>query len=209
MKILLHICCSNCALYPVKILRENGHAFAGFWFNPNIHPAEEYRRRLDSLKHLSDSWKFDMLPVDEYRPETYFSMYGISDMESLVVPYSNGSSGRNRLNNLHPPERCGSCYTLRLEKTAEQARAEGFEAFTTTLLISPYQDIERIKTIGGSLADTYNVEFYFKDFRPYFREAVSLAKELGLYRQKYCGCIFSREESEKARKARRAGKAGM
>jgi predicted adenine nucleotide alpha hydrolase (AANH) superfamily ATPase len=230
MKILLHICCSNCAVYPVKMIRSEGHTFSGFWFNPNIHPVEEHELRLDSLKKLSDLWKFDMLPVDEYEPEKYFQMFehtnppfnkreGLSGnfFESTTAekcpPLEKEDSGGFEIEAKtahipHFPERCRSCYGLRLEKTAEQARADGFEAFTTTLLISPYQDIEGIETIGKSLADTYNVEFHFRDFRPYFREAMNLSKELGLYRQKYCGCIFSREESEKARKARRAGKAG-
>jgi predicted adenine nucleotide alpha hydrolase (AANH) superfamily ATPase len=186
MKILLHICCSNCALYPVKMIQADGHTLSGFWFNPNIHPLEEHTLRLDSLKKLSDEWRLDVLPVDKYEPEKYFAMF-----ESANPP---------------SPERCKSCYTLRLEKTAEQARAHGFGAFTTTLLISPYQDIEGIESIGTALGDKYNVAFYFRDFRPHFWKAMGLSKELGLYRQKYCGCIYSREESEKAREARRAEK---
>jgi predicted adenine nucleotide alpha hydrolase (AANH) superfamily ATPase len=189
MKILLHICCSNCALYPVKMIQSDGHEFSGFWFNPNIHPIEEHTLRLDSLKKLAGEWKLDMLPIDTYTPEKYFEMYKSTNPPS--------------------PERCRSCYELRLEKTAEQARANGFEAFTTTLLISPYQDIEGIETIGKTLADKYNVQFYFKDFRPYFREAMNLSKELGLYRQKYCGCIFSREErKKKGEKGKTRGKGG-
>jgi predicted adenine nucleotide alpha hydrolase (AANH) superfamily ATPase len=209
MKILLHICCSNCALYPVKMIGSEGHALSGFWFNPNIHPVEEYTLRLDSLKELSDKWRLDILPVDVYKPEEYFKMYNIKDMDRLPCSDSGDPGGWNGSDSLMAPERCRSCYGLRLEKTAEQARALGFDAFTTTLLISPYQDIEGIAAIGKALAGKYNVEFYYRDFRPYFREAMVLSRELGLYRQKYCGCVFSREESEKARKARRAGKAEM
>jgi len=219
MKILLHICCSNCALYPVKVLPSDGHTIAGFWFNPNIHPLEEHTLRLDSFRKLSNEWRLDVLPVDPYEPDRYFEMFESANAPS--PPFTkggepSGSLSKNTADKKSPPlkkgdlggfevkaqmarippspERCRSCYTLRLEKTAEQARTHGFDAFTTTLLISPYQDIEGIESIGKALGDKYNVEFYFRDFRPYFRKAMGLSKELGLYRQKYCGCIFSRKE---------------
>ena len=183
------MCCSNCALYPIKMIQSDGHAFSGFWFNPNIHPLEEHTLRLDSLKKLAGEWQVDILPVDTYEPEKYFKMFKSQNPPS--------------------PERCRSCYELRLEKTAEQARTNGFEAFTTTLLISPYQDIEGIKTIGQTLADKYNVQFYFRDFRPHFREAMTLSRELGLYRQKYCGCIFSKEERKKKGETGGKGEKGL
>ena len=169
MKILLHICCSSCALYPVKIIREEGHDFAGFWFNPNIQPYEEYELRLNSLKALADRWHIDMICAEED---------------------SGGMGGFSAKR----PERCKSCYKMRLGKTAEEAQRQGFDAFSTTLLISPYQDFEQIISIGSELAEKHNVIFYFRDFRQYFREAMAYAKEMGLYRQKYCGCIYSREE---------------
>ena len=202
MKILLHICCSNCALYPVKMIPSDGHSIAGFWFNPNIHPLEEHSLRLDSFNKLSDAWRLDVLPVDAYEPEIYFDLLNIKNRDPLSGPGSNGSGSWNSSNTLKAPERCRACYTLRLEKTAEQARADGFDAFTTTLLISPYQDIEGIDSIGKALGDKYNVEFYFRDFRPYYREAMTLSKELGLYRQNYCGCLFSREERRGVREKR-------
>jgi predicted adenine nucleotide alpha hydrolase (AANH) superfamily ATPase len=187
MKILFHICCGNCALYPVKLLRAEGHDFTGFWYNPNIQPFDEYQLRLASLKKLSDEWRIDIFYDEQYRPEEFF--------ESV-----NGF--------IHPvPERCKFCYTLRLEKAAAKARDEGFEAFSTTLLISPYQDFEQITATGKKLADKYNIHFYMQDFRPYFRDAMSFAKELGLYRQKYCGCIFSKLEREHAVKSREILKA--
>ncbi len=182
MKILLHICCSNCALYPFRILKSEGHDFTGFWFNPNIHPVDEYNLRLESLKRLSAGWNIDMLCTEEYNSGDYFDMFDLSyppDKEGLKVVSK---------------ERCRSCYSLRLEKTAEQAREQGFEAFSTTLLISPYQDFQQIAATGKELAEKYNVLFHLKDYRPHFRDAMALSKELGLYRQKYCGCVFSREE---------------
>lgn len=173
MKILLHICCSNCAIHPFKILKTEGHNFTGFWFNPNIHPFEEHKSRFDSLRELADKWLVDMLYTGRYKPEEFFRIISPS------------------------PERCKSCYRLRLEKTAQEASKQGFDAFSTTLLISPYQDFEQLTATGRELADKYNLSFYLRDFRPYFRDSMSSAKELGLYRQKYCGCIFSREEKHK------------
>jgi predicted adenine nucleotide alpha hydrolase (AANH) superfamily ATPase len=191
LKILLHICCSNCALYPVKIIRADGHDFAGLWFNPNIHPYDEYKSRLDSLKNLSNEWKIDILYFEDFNPVDYFELFNITDTNLIN---NIGSNGLNGLNIPPSPERCKSCYRLRLEKTAEQAQKKGFDAFSSTLLISPYQDFEQIATIGQQLAEKYNVIFHLKDYRPYFSNAMALSKELGLYRQKYCGCIFSREE---------------
>jgi predicted adenine nucleotide alpha hydrolase (AANH) superfamily ATPase len=194
MKILLHICCSNCSIYPVRVLRSEKHDIAGFWFNPNIHPYEEYDLRLDSLKRLAGEWKFEVLNTEDYSPEEYFQMFNLSDDVLIDKTGSSSSNGLSSLNVPPSPERCRSCYQLRLEKTAEHAQKEGFNAFSTTLLISPYQDFEQIVSTGKELADKYNVQFHSRDYRPYFGEAMAYAKELGLYRQKYCGCIFSREE---------------
>lgn len=189
MKILLHICCSNCALYPVKIMRSEGHDFTGFWYNPNIQPFDEYKLRLDSLKSLSGQWHIEMLYDDEYKPGDYLQLFSNNDSNS-----PDGSISRNSLEIPPFPERCRSCYLLRLEKTAEQAQKLGYDAFTTTLLISPYQDFKQITSTGKALAEKYNVNYYSNDFRPYYRKAMNLSKELGLYRQKYCGCIFSSYE---------------
>jgi predicted adenine nucleotide alpha hydrolase (AANH) superfamily ATPase len=186
MKILLHICCSNCALYPVKLFRSEGHSLTGFWFNPNIHPLEEYECRLDSFKQLSKEWKMDVVFREEHKPEAFFKMFGLNSL--------NGLNSLKGLKIPPFPERCKSCYKLRLEETAIEASKEGFDAFTTTLLISPYQSFEEIEKAGKALAERHNVEFRPWDFRPYFREAMALSKELGLYRQKYCGCIFSKNE---------------
>jgi predicted adenine nucleotide alpha hydrolase (AANH) superfamily ATPase len=195
MNILLHTCCSNCAIYPFKIVASEGHSFTGLWFNPNIHPFEEYNARLQSLKKLSDMWSIDMLFLEDYGTEEYFGMFGLSD----------NLAGTKDIIAIDPkliprhPERCRRCYELRLGRTAEEASRKGFDAFSTTLLISPYQDFEQIEATGKELADRYNVEFFLKDFRPYFRDAMASAKELGLYRQKYCGCIFSKIERHKGR----------
>ncbi len=200
MNILLHVCCSNCSLYPIKILRSGNHDFTGFWFNPNIQPYDEYQARLASLKKLSDLWHVDIHYLEEYKPQEFFQALNITDNNLLSHFDLNGSNSSNDSNSssyfdIPPtPLRCKSCYQLRLEKTAEEAKKGGFDAFTTTLLISPYQDFEQIRETGNKLAEKYNVMFHMEDFRPFFRDAMNLAKELDLYRQKYCGCIFSREE---------------
>jgi predicted adenine nucleotide alpha hydrolase (AANH) superfamily ATPase len=204
MNILLHICCSNCAIYPIKTLRSEKHHLTGLWFNPNIHPYAEYNLRLGSLKRLACEWRFDVSYIEDYTPEEYFRMFKTSS-----PPFIKGGQGgitdpgklteSKSLESVPPyPERCKSCYQLRLEKTAAHAREQDFDAFSTTLLISPYQDFEQIVSLGKKLADKYNVQFHVKDYRPYFREAMALSKEMGLYRQKYCGCIFSKEERERA-----------
>jgi predicted adenine nucleotide alpha hydrolase (AANH) superfamily ATPase len=171
LKILLHTCCSNCAIYPVKKFRKEGHVITGFWFNPNIHPYQEYKSRLESVRTLSALWNIDVIYMDDY---------GLVDFLRTVV-------GKEK-------ERCPFCYSMRLEKTASEAAKRGFDAFTTSLLISPYQDISALSAIGERLSDTYDVQFYFEDLRPGFEEAMKLSKELSLYRQKYCGCIYSEME---------------
>ena len=208
MNILLHVCCSNCSLYPIKILRSGNHDFTGFWFNPNIQPYDEYQSRLASLKKLSDLWKVDIHYREEYKPEEYFRALQIEDVSLLSDNAANTLDNPELSNdfNVPPaPERCRTCYQLRLEKTAEEAKKGGFDAFTTTLLISPYQDFEQICEIGIKLAETYDVIFHMDDFRPFFRDAMNLAKEMGLYRQKYCGCIFSKAERLKAKAQRDKG----
>jgi len=215
MKILLHTCCGNCAIVPVKTLREEGHRLAGFWFNPNIQPYKEYELRLNSLKDLSERWRFDMIYASEYNPDEYFKM--LTPRHSFdnfsTTPFAKGPAcpadrsegGFSDANYImqteksqfpQRPKRCNSCYTLRLEKTAHEAVKNGFDAFTTTLLISPYQDFEQITAIGSAIAEKYNVLFFLRDFRPQFKRSMTIAKELGLYKQKYCGCIFSKAERE-------------
>ena len=171
MNILLHTCCSNCALYPIRKFSQEGHKITGFWFNPNIHPYLEYKNRLESVRTLEALWNVDMIYKDEY---------GLLSFLRTVV-------GKEK-------ERCTFCYTMRLEKTAYEAAQRGFDAFTTTLLISPYQDIDAIAEIGKEFSKSYNILFYFENLRSGFREARDMSKKLGLYRQKYCGCVYSEME---------------
>jgi predicted adenine nucleotide alpha hydrolase (AANH) superfamily ATPase len=184
MKLLMHMCCANCSLYPLKHLQSRSIDVKGLWFNPNIHPEEEYRRRLGALRELESRWGLDVEYVDRY---------GIEDFRESLRG--------------HRGLRCEICYETRLGETARTARKMGLDGFTTTLLVSPYQRFDLIVDTGRRLEKKYSVRFYAEDFRPGWREAVRLSREMGLYRQKYCGCLYSRAEREAAGKARSIGRA--
>jgi epoxyqueuosine reductase len=167
----MHMCCSNCAIYPVQTLQRRGIDIKGFWFNPNIHPYLEYKSRLDALRKLQDLWGLDI---------DYEDTYGLKEFLRRVV------------NN--EEARCEYCYTVRLDRTAAKAKELKADAFTTSLLVSPYQNLDIIRARGLDLQNKYSVEFYFEDFREGFREGRRMAGDLDLYRQKYCGCIYSEME---------------
>ena len=176
MKLLLHICCGPCALYPIKeLLNKEFDKVTGFFYNPNIHPPSEYKRRRDTLSEAASKTGFELI-IPEYKMEEYF---------------------RKVLAKEDSPERCSLCWELRLFETANFAKDNGFDAFTTTLLISPYQDHEKIKRIGEKIAGEKGVQFYYQDFRPGFKDGQEQAKKENLYRQKYCGCVFSELERVK------------
>ena len=179
MNILLHICCAPCAIYPVEELRKEGHKVIGFFYNPNIHPYSEYIKRKEALEIYSKESGLDVVCGD-YAIEYYFQH--IAYNEALK-------------------NRCPMCWWLRLEKTAKHAGNNGFDSFTTTLLGSPYQDHDIIKTIYNDVIKNSGLKSYYKDFRPGFRKAHDLAKEKKIYCQNYCGCLFSeKERAEKKKK---------
>jgi len=171
MNVLLHICCAPCSVMCVKTLRDAGITITGYWYNPNIHPYTEYRARLDALKGYAETIDLPMIWNDVYglRP---FIVRAISDLDN----------------------RCDGCYEERLRQTAMAAKAGGYDAFSTTLLISPYQKHERLKSVAERIAAETGVPFHYVDFRSMFREGQRIARGLPLYMQKYCGCIFSEEE---------------
>jgi len=180
MKLLLHICCGPCALYPVKeLLAKRSDKITGFFYNPNIHPASEYKRRRDTMSEAASKIGLEVV-IPDYRMEEYFSAIFSNNAGDGLKP--------------SPAERCGLCWELRLSETAGFAKVNGFDAFTTTLLVSPYQDHEKVKKTGEKIAIEKGVRFYYQDFRPGFRSAQEEAKNENLYRQKYCGCVFSELE---------------
>lgn len=170
-RILLHICCGPCAIAPVRRLREEGFEVTGLFFNPNIHPLSEYLKRRDGLARVAE--RMD-LPViykdDDYDPQAYFR--AVAHREA---------------------NRCFHCYQMRLEKTAFIAKRGRFQAFTSTLLYSKLQKHEMIARVGCDMA-AHGVGFLYRDFRPGWKEGIETSKEWGIYRQDYCGCLFSEYE---------------
>lgn len=169
-KILLHCCCGPCATYTVEKLRADGFDVTGYWYNPNIHPFTEHRLRLEAMADCAGQMDFPLI-VGEYNLVDYFR---------AVVG--------------HEGQRCGDCFRLRLDRTARVAREQGFDAFTTTLLISPYQQHEILKDAGEEMAREHGVTFHYEDLRPGFRESHKVSREMNLYHQKYCGCVYSEWE---------------
>jgi len=169
MKLLLHTCCAPCLIYPLERLREKGFSVTGFFYNPNIHPFSEYKNRKQAIEDFSKTDDIEMI-YPEYRPAEYFQAVNMKEDSS---------------------DRCLLCWSLRLRKTAQAAKEKGFDSFTTTLLVSPYQDQEQLKKIGNDIAKEVEIDFYYEDFRPGFRKAHDLARAKGFYCQKYCGCIYS------------------
>ncbi|MDR0889065.1 MAG: epoxyqueuosine reductase QueH [Oscillospiraceae bacterium] len=171
MKTLLHICCAPCANQCIDQLREEGHTLRGFWFNPNIHPFTEYRARRDAVQSYAQSVSLPLLLRDEYA------------LRPFIRAVCEDIAGR-----------CGKCYAIRLFATAQVAAEQGFDAFTSSLFISPYQNHALMKEVAQQAAQEYGVEFLYRDFRPAFRAGQERAREKQIYMQKYCGCIFSEEE---------------
>ena len=170
-KTLLHICCAPCSITCIDTLRSEDIEPVGYWFNPNIHPVTEYRARRDCLIKYAEDIGME-LRVNDF--------YGLRDFVRAIYPALD--------------DRCGVCYRMRAEETAKFAAENGFDSFCTTLLVSPYQNHELLRKTAEEAAKKYGVEFLYRDFRPRFREGQAKARELGLYMQKYCGCVFSEEE---------------
>lgn len=173
-RLLLHICCAPCLAGPLKQLRAEGFEVAGFFYNPNIHPLLEFRRRLKSVQLFAEC---DPLPL------TLCAEYGLE--EFLREVYFAAPA---------PPERCRACYRLRLEKTAAEARATGAVGFSTTLFGSAHQDHELIRRVGAEAAAAHGVELVYRDFRPLAGYGEEVARRRQFYRQGYCGCVFSEEQ---------------
>lgn len=171
MKILLHTCCAPCSIYCVDSLRQEGIEPTSYWFNPNIHPYTEYRSRKTTLEDYAKSINLPLIIENDYGLRS-FTKAVIDDLE----------------------HRCLYCYKVRLEQTARYAAEHHFDSFSTTLLVSPFQKHEALIAAGEAAAELYHIPFLYRDFRVGFQEGQAKARELGLYMQKYCGCIFSEEE---------------
>ena len=170
-KVLLHCCCAPCSLSCIDPLREEGIEPVAFWYNPNIHPWKEYQARRDCLLTYAPTIGMEVLVQEDY---------GLREFVQHVAGDIDG--------------RCTYCYEHRLEETAKFAAANGFEAFTTTLLASVYQRHELIAAAAERFGRQYGVQFLYRDFRPNFRAGNQRARELGFYMQKYCCCVFSEQD---------------
>ncbi|MBI4335908.1 MAG: epoxyqueuosine reductase QueH [Candidatus Omnitrophica bacterium] len=167
----MHICCAPCGIYPINQYRDIGQ-ITGFYFNPNVHPYQEYLNRRLAVSDYSKTIGLDVI-FPEYEPNIFF---------------------RETAYHQQKPIRCRDCWRIRLERTARLAAENGFEAFSTTLLISPYQDHLVIKTMGEDIAKRFDINFCYRDLRTGFRESRAEARRRSLYMQKYCGCIYSEIE---------------
>lgn len=171
MRTLLHICCAPCANQCIDVLRRDGCELTGFWYNPNIHPFTEYRARRDCLRDYAAKVNLPLMERNDY------------GLRPFVREVAEDIAGR-----------CVKCYEMRLFETAKMAANCGFDSFTSSLFISPYQQHDLMREVGERAAAEYGVQFLYRDFRPYFRAGQDRARELGMYMQKYCGCVFSEEE---------------
>lgn len=171
MNILLHTCCGPCALFPLRQLRSAGHSVTGFFYNHNIHPYQEYVRRRDTARQMAEQEAMPLIMKDEYHLEEF--------LENVAAM---------------PGKRCTYCYASRLRAAARAAAENGFDAFTASLLYSRYQQHDEIRELGEQIGTEFGVPFYYQDFRTGWQEGIRLSKGLGLYRQQYCGCVYSEKE---------------
>lgn len=186
--LLLHSCCAPCSSYTIEYLSQY-FSITLFFYNPNISPAEEYRKRAEELERFVSQFKVKN-PVSiiegEYVPEDFYS--AVKGMEDIR----------------EGGERCFVCYRLRLEKTARLAAELGFDYFTSTLSISPYKNAQKLNEISQELSDIYSVKNLPGDFKKKggYKRSIELSAEYSLYRQDYCGCVFSKRESEAKKRSR-------
>ena len=186
-KLLLHICCSPCLMYPYTVVNKKFDTVIGYFFNPNIHPYSEYLRREESLKKFSIS----LLARSEKH-----AFSASKDAVNFKVIYEKNYDMEEFIRNVafREENRCYYCLSKRLEKAASLAKSSKFTHFSTTLLYSKHQKHDYIKEVGFNLEKKYGVNFYYEDFRLGYKEGVRLSYEYGLYRQNYCGCIYSEKE---------------
>ena len=169
--VLVHCCCAHCAAYTVDYWRQQGYEVSALWYNPNIHPYMEHQHRLEAMKSLAQEVNLPLIITEGYD----------------IIDYFRQVAG-------HEPQRCQYCFRLRLLKTAETAHQRGFNAFTTTLLISPHQKHDLLREIGNEISKEKGIDFLYTDLRKRYSDSRRMTKPLNLHRQQYCGCIYSEWE---------------
>ncbi len=170
-RILLHTCCGPCTIHPLDRLRDEGWGVHGYFYNPNIHPYQERQKRLEALQSLAEQRDLPLIVRTEYELEHFLRAVAFRE-----------------------EQRCVICYSMRLEATAMLARKSGFDAFTSTLLYSRYQKHATIRSIAETAALKYSIPFFYQDFRTGWSVGQETAKGMNLYRQQYCGCIYSEKD---------------
>ncbi|MBF0496535.1 MAG: epoxyqueuosine reductase QueH [Deltaproteobacteria bacterium] len=171
MKVLLHICCAPCACYPVKVLQAEEFELFGYFFNPNIHPYAEFKKRRDTVQVLADKMQLRVIYQEDYDVAEFFRNVAFRE-----------------------EQRCLFCYQRRLEASARLAKRGKFDYWTTTLLYSKQQKHDLIIQLAEESAKKIGVKFLYRDFREGWKEGIEKSHELGLYRQQYCGCLLSERE---------------
>jgi predicted adenine nucleotide alpha hydrolase (AANH) superfamily ATPase len=185
-RLLLHACCGPCLLEPLDALSAEADHVTIIFANPNIHPAEEYERRRDTLRAYAEPLGIEVVELD-YDPASWVATVG---------PLAKAGAAR-----------CRACHALRLEQAATYAAEHGFDTLATTLSVSPYQDSEAIREEGERAAASAGVRYLHRDFRDRYADATRRSRELGMYRQNYCGCVFSDAEAREERAARNEARA--
>jgi len=183
MHLLLHICCGVCLGGPLEDLVKRGARVEGFFYNPNIHPYAEFKQRMEAVRTVAQSARLQV---------RYEESYGLEDFLREVMP--------------NDERRCERCYRLRLRRTAQAARETGCDAFSTTLLVSRHQKHDLLRLIGEEMQKEFGVAFHYLDWRPLNLRAHEIAKKAGIYRQRYCGCIFSEYEALKQQENKRTAR---
>ena len=209
MKLLVHACCGPCSIMPTKLLREQGHDISVFYANSNIAPRAEYDKRLVELRKFAEQQGFEVRE----------GAYDPNEWERVVAPIgealkdfspalASGDAGdepyqaktvAELLDDDNRRERCRACYRLRLEEAAAAAVQGGYEGMATTLAVSPYQFTDVIHEELVRACAQAGIAAHFEDYRPYYDEATRISRELGMYRQNYCGCRFSVKEGQATR----------
>ena len=196
-KILLHMCCGPCSCYPVKKLRADGIEPVGFFFNPNIHPYREWQQRLKTAKEFAEKVSMEFNAIDHY---------GLRDFMERVHKVVEPIAGEDTIKFADGHHaRCRICYAWRLYETAKFAADNHFKTWSSTLFYSIHQNHDLMKSTAENIAKQVGIEFYYEDFRVGWQEGIDISHDLELYRQNYCGCIFSEEErfSKDIRKQRK------
>ena len=176
MRILLHSCCAPCLVVPLDDLWSQGHEITTLFYNPNIHPYLEYRKRMSTVQEFSARAGLSVSYRDGY------------DLDEFIIRVAGKGKGR-----------CEQCYRMRLDAAAAETNRSGSSLFTTSLLYSKYQNHDLIRAVAEEMAREHRVELYYEDFRQGWREGIVESKAMGLYRQQYCGCVYSERDRYKSR----------